>query len=129
MCDLGVDWIGLGLKLKEEVGGKFTFDLEQCLAGLLNELLAQHKRESETASFTMNTSLHCATTRQDEAEELQSLCLNLLSRREQASTHDHRNGSAGSDRGVHQARPGSSAHQCIWRPTREQGVKGHVKKQ
>lgn len=54
---------------------------------------------------------------------------NLLSRREQASTHDYRNGSAVSDRGVHPAPPGSSAHQCIWRPTREQGVKAHVKKQ
>lgn len=75
MCDLRVDWIGLGLKLNEEVGGKFTFDFEQRLAALLNELLAQHERESETVSFTTNTSLHCATTRQDEAEELQSLCL------------------------------------------------------
>lgn len=39
MCDLGADWISPGLKLNQEEGGKFTFDLEQHFTGLLDELL------------------------------------------------------------------------------------------
>jgi len=54
MCDLGVDWISPRLKLNQEEKGKFTFDLEQRLPGLLDGLLAQHKGEGQTASFTRN---------------------------------------------------------------------------
>lgn len=69
MCDLGVDWIRPELKLNQGEGGKFTFDLEQHFAGLLDELMAQHKGEGQTV-FHHNTSLHFATTRQVEAQEL-----------------------------------------------------------
>lgn len=70
MYNLGVYWISPELNQEEE--GKFSFDWELCLAGLLDELLAQHKGQGQTASFTTKTSLHYATTRQVESQGLES---------------------------------------------------------
>lgn len=64
-CDLGVDWISSGLKLNQEDGGKFTFDLEHLLV-LLDELLVQHKGEAQTVSPP--TGFCCATARHVKAQ-------------------------------------------------------------
>lgn len=99
-CDLGVDWISSGLKLNQEDGGKFASGLEQYLVILLDELFVHNKREAQTVSPP--PCFHCKASQSTVAAKPLP---NLPSSREQASTHDYRNGSACSSTGWMAALP------------------------